>query len=587
MNNNFKLFNFISNKNYASSFFILFIALLSRTTLICSETVHTHPPGYAIASAHPLATNAGLEILAKGGNAFDAAVAVAATLAVVEPYHSGLGGGGFWLLHQEQTHKNLFIDGRETAPKAASKDMFLAPDGKVTPGLSLNGGLAAAIPGEPAALVYIAKNYGRLPLAQTLAPAIRLAEDGFFVDKQFRYFSTMADRLIQLRKYPSSANIFLKNNQPYEIGERLIQKDLAKTLSLIAEKGEQGFYTGKVAKLLAQGVNSAGGIWTLEDLANYKIKLREPLVGAYHNMLIITAPPPSAGGVALLTMFNILSNFSIPSFTKLKWMHYVIEAMRLAYWQRDQFLGDPDFINVPVDKLISANNAKQLSALISPDKAIDSNVLQGSPTNQKNLHTTHFSIIDAEGNRVAATMTVNYIFGSSVVAEGTGVLLNDEMDDFSTQVGKQNVFGVVGSDKNEIGPGRRPISSMTPTFLELPGRVAILGTPGGSRIPTMVLIASLLFNDSYGAISMVSAMRFHHQYLPDVVQFEPDTFPLAIQEGLKAMGYQLMQLDQNYGDMQAISWDKERNILTAASDPRHIGLAAKVDTNSGGYGVKY
>lgn len=567
-------------------FWILFFLLL-QISPIHSESIPTHPPGYAVASAHPLATNAGLEILASGGNAFDAAVAVAATLAVVEPYHSGLGGGGFWLLHQDKNHKNIFIDGRETAPQAARKDMYLDPDGKVIPGLSLNGGLAAAIPGHPAALVYIAKSFGRLPLTKTLAPAIKLAKEGFFVDKQFRYFSTMSDRLAFLRKYPATAAIFLNNDQPYSIGDRLIQTDLANTLSLIAKKGAQGFYSGEVAKRLVQGVNAAGGIWTLEDLAHYKIKLREPLVGAYHNMLIITAPPPSAGGVALLTMLNVLDHYPLPSLAKVQWIHYLVEAMRLAYWQQEQFLGDPDFISVPVDKLISANNAKQLSALISPDKAIDSKVLQGPAVNQEHSSTTHFSIIDTEGNRVAATMTVNYIFGSSVVAKGTGVLLNDEMDDFATKVGEQNVFGLIGSDKNAIAPGRRPLSSMSPTFLELPGRVAILGTPGGSRIPTMVLIASLLFNDSYGAISMVSAMRFHHQYLPDVIQFEPDTFSPAIQEGLKAMGYQLMPLDQYYGDMQAITWDKDRNQLTAASDPRNIGLAAKVVTSSSGYGVKY
>ena len=578
------LLNFLSKSNYilCAVFFLITLA-----PPIHSEPFHTHPPGYAIASAHPLATNAGLEILAQGGNAFDAAVAVAATLAVVEPYHSGIGGGGVWLLHQEQNHKNLFIDGRETAPKAASKDMFLGPDKKEIPGLSLNGGLAAAIPGHPAALVFIAQNYGRLPLSKTLAPAIKLAKEGFLVDKQFRYFSNMDDRLTLLRKYPATAAIFLNNNQPYLIGERLVQSDLAKTLNLIAEKGANGFYAGDVAKRLVQGVNAAGGIWTIEDLAEYKIKLREPLVGAYHNMLIITAPPPSAGGVALLTMLNVLAKYPLASFSKLQWIHYLVESMRLAYWQRDQFLGDPDFINVPVDKLISANNANQLSALISPYKAIDSKILQGPSSNQKNASTTHFSIIDAEGNRVAATMTVNYIFGSGVVAEGTGVLLNDEMDDFATKVGEENVFGVVGSDKNAIAPGKRPLSSMTPTFLELPGRVAILGTPGGSRIPTMVLIASLIFNESYGAISMVSAMRFHHQYLPDVIQFEPDTFPPGIQEGLKAMGYQLMPLEQNYGDMQAITWDKDRNILTATSDPRNIGLAAKVVTKSEGYGVKY
>ncbi len=550
------------------------------------------PPGYAVASANPLATNAGLEILAHGGNAFDAAVAVSAVLAVVEPYHSGLGGGGFWLLHLEKQHKNIFIDGRETAPHAAKKDMYLAADGSVIPGLSLNGGLAAAIPGEPAALVYIAKNYGRLPLAKTLAPAIKLAQEGFLVDKQLSSFLKNADRLEQIKKYPSTAKIFLKNGSPYLIGERLIQTDLANTLKQIAEKGEQGFYSGEVAEHLVKGVNAAGGIWTLDDLAQYRIKVREPLIGAYHNMLIITAPPPSAGGVALLTMLNILSHYSLSSFSKVQWIHYLVESMRLAYWQREQFLGDPDFVSVPVEKLISAENGKQLSSLIPPNKAIVSTILQRQvkhPQKRKNsaTNTTHLSIIDAEGNRVSATLSINYIFGSSVVADGTGVLLNDEMDDFSSKVGAENVFGLVGADKNEIAPGKRPLSSMTPTFLELPGRVAILGTPGGSRIPTMVLIASLVFHDTYGAISMVSAMRFHHQYLPDVLQFEPDTLPPPIQDALKAMGYHLMQLRRYYGDMQAITWDKQTNILTAASDPRSIGLAASIVNTSSGYGVRF
>ncbi|RUR16658.1 gamma-glutamyltransferase [Legionella sp. km535] len=570
-----------------SKWFNGLLLLIFSATPVSSNTLAIQPPGYAVASAHPLATNAGLEILAAGGNAFDAAVAVTAALAVVEPYHSGLGGGGFWLLHQERTHKNLFIDGREVAPKAASKNMYLDHDGNVKPGLSLNGGLSAAIPGEPAAMVYIARNFGRLPLSQTLAPAIKLAKEGFPVDEQFIQFSTMFDRMDQLKKYPASAAVFLKNGQPYALGDKLVQTDLANTLKLIAEHGEKGFYQGETAQRLVKGVNAAGGIWTLEDLAQYQIKVREPLVGAYHNMLIITAPPPSAGGVALLTMLNVLSHFPLATYTKIQWIHYVVEAMRLAYWQRDQFLGDPDFVTIPVDKLIGAENAKSLSTLISPDKPISSKALKGETPSKSNTTTTHFSIIDGEGNRVAATMTVNFIFGSSVVAEGTGVLLNDEMDDFSTKTGVENVFGIVGSDKNDIMPGKKPLSNMTPTFLELPGRVAILGTPGGSRIPTMVLIASLLFNDGYGAISMVSAMRFHHQYLPDLVQFEPETFPKVIQEGLKAMGYQLKPLDQNYGDMQAITWDKEKNVLIAASDPRGIGLSAKVATTPKGYGVNY
>lgn len=553
-----------------------------------SEPLYERPPGYAVSSAHPLATHVGMDILAAGGNAFDAAVAVAATLAVVEPYHSGLGGGGFWLLHQAANHKNIFIDGREVAPKAATAKMFLDSKGNVIPELSLNGGLAAAIPGEPAALAYIATHYGTLPLKSTLAPAIKLAKEGFLVDEQFRNLSTMDGRLENLKKFPDTAAIFLKKGEAYKPGDRLIQTDLANTLTLIAEQGHQGFYAGETAQKLVKGVNAAGGIWTLDDLAEYKIKVREPLVGAYHNMLIITAPPPSAGGISLLTMLNILANFPLPEFSKVQWIHYVVESMRLAYWQRDQFLGDPDFVKIPVDKLISAENARYLSTLISPNKPTPSKILHSDASPKlHSVSTTHFSIIDAEGNRVSATLTINFIFGSSVVAAGTGVLLNDEMDDFSTKYGVENVYGLVGSDKNEVVPGKRPLSSMTPTFLEMPGRVAILGTPGGSRIPTMVLIASLLFNEGYGAISMVSAMRFHHQYLPDVLQFEPDTFPFAIQEALKNMGYSLMPLEQNYGDMQAITWDKEKNVLTAAADPRDIGLAAKVVSTPSGYGVNF
>lgn len=579
-------------KIYKGICLVLCANLFFATTNGFAMQSDARPPGYAVASAHPLATNAGLEILAQGGNAFDAAVAVSAVLGVVEPYHSGLGGGGFWLLHLAEQHKNIFIDARETAPMAAKKDMYLAPDGSVVPGLSLNGGLAAAIPGEPAALAYIAKHYGRLPLEKTLAPAIKLAEEGFTVDKQLYTFLKNEDRLKQIKKYPATAAIFLKDGRPYSIGERLVQKDLAKTLKLIAIKGEQGFYSGQVAEQLVKGVNAAGGIWTLADLAQYRIKVREPLIGAYHNMLIITAPPPSAGGIALLTMLNILSHYSLASLSKVQWVHYLVESMRLAYWQREAFLGDPDFVTIPVQKLISAENGKQLSTLISPDKATASSLLQSqtkkSTTNSPNsTNTTHISIIDAEGNRVAATMTINYIFGSSVVADGTGVLLNDEMDDFSSKIGEENVFGIVGADKNSIEPGKRPLSSMTPTFLEQPERVAILGTPGGSRIPTMVLIAALVFNDAYGAISMVSAMRFHHQYLPDLLQFEPDTFPPPIQEGLKIMGYHLMPLGQYYGDMQTITWDKKANILTAASDPRNMGLAASIVKQQRGYGVKY
>ncbi|MCC5791261.1 MAG: gamma-glutamyltransferase [Legionellaceae bacterium] len=555
---------------------------------LTAEAVATKPQAEAIASAHPLATRAGLAIMAQGGNAFDAAIAVASTLAVVAPYHSGLGGGGFWLLYDAKTQKNQFLDSREVAPLKAHRDMFLDAKGEPIKGLSLDGALAAAIPGEPAALAYLAQHYGHLPLAQSLAPAIRLAEKGFMVDQQFYDFVMMEGRLAQLRRFPATAKVFLKNDEPYQPGECLRQPELARTLRGLAEKGHDGFYRGEVAQKLVAAVQAAGGIWTIDDLATYQVKMREPLEGAFRNLLIVTAPPPSAGGVALLTMFNIIHHYPMDALPSVLQIHYLVEAMRLAFWQRDQYLADPDFVKIPLAHLLSMENAQALLRYIKPDKATASSELGAVQAEAAKVgNTTHFSIIDREGNRVAATLTVNYIFGSSLVAEGTGVLLNDEMDDFSIKPGVKNVFGLVGSTINTIAPGKRPLSSMTPTFLIQGQRLAIVGTPGGSRIPTMLLLAALRFHEGKGAISMVSRMRFHHQYLPDWLQFEPDSFSAEEQQKLKAMGYSLMELKQYYGDMQAITWDQRRNFLTATADPRHIGLGVVVDMHKGGYGLHH
>ncbi len=552
-----------------------------------SSKIAQKPPGVAVSSAHPLATKAGLKILAQGGNAFDAAIAVSSTLAVVAPYHSGLGGGGFWLLFDAQHKKNVFIDSRETAPGKSSRDMYLNSKGEPISKLSLVGPLAAAIPGEPAAMAYIAKHYGKLPLSKSLAPAIELAEKGFSVDFQFTYFTTMNDRLAELNRFPSTAKIFLKNGRPYQPGDKLVQPDLANTLKTFADKGHNGFYRGAVAKQMVKAVQSLGGIWTEDDLANYKVKIRDPLVGAYHNMLIVTAPPPSAGGVGLITMLNVLAGYPLSDLTRIQWIHYLTEAMRLAYWQRDQYLADPDFVDIPLAYLVSNENAIKLRQLIHSDRATKSVTLDKVPHAAKAGNTTHFSILDKQGNRVAATLTVNYIFGSCVVAEGTGVLLNDEMNDFGIKPGIENVFGLVGSLANEIQPGKRPLSSMAPTFLLMPGRLAIYGTPGGSRIPTMQLLAALSFYDGKGAISMVSKMRFHHQYLPDFLQFEPETLTNKEQDALRKMGYDLKALNQYYGDMQAITWDQTSNFITAASDPRHIGQSAVIEENHDGYGFHY
>lgn len=536
-----------------------------------AATYSEQPAAYAVSSAHPLATQAGLDILATGGNAFDAAIAVSAVLAVVEPYSSGIGGGGFWLLHDGHTHRNVFIDGREVAPASAKADMFLGPDGHAIAELSLNGGLAAAIPGEPAALVEIAKRYGRLPLSISLAPAIRLAEQGFPMNTEFYNMLQKEDRLQQIRRFPATAAIFLHKNQPYPLGKLIIQKDLAQTLRKIATFGHDGFYRGEVAKRLVESVNGNGGHWSLNDLANYKIKIRQPLEGNFHHIHIVTSPPPSAGGVFLLTSLNILSAYPLTTYSNIKLVHFITEAMRLSYWQRMQYLADPDFVTIPLAKLLSQKNAQELRRYIQSERATPSESLKTARAPHEGQNTTHFSILDQEGNRVAATLSINYIFGSSLIAQGTGVLLNDEMDDFAAEPTGFNVFSLIGGEVNRVAPGRRPLSSMAPTFLETPERVAILGTPGGSRIPTMILLATLAFYQDYGAISMVSTMRFHHQYSPDILQFEPDTFSPIFQKELQQIGYRLQSLPDYYGNMQAITWDRVRNFVTAAADPRGIG----------------
>ncbi len=533
------------------------------------------PGQAAVASAHPLATEAGLEIFAAGGNAFDAAVAVTAALAVVEPYSSGLGGGGFWLLHRAADGREVFLDGRETAPAAAHRDMYLSEDGQVIPGLSMNGPLSAAIPGVPAALDHLARHYGRLPLERTLAPAIRLAREGFPVDAHYRRLA--AFRAEVMRYYPETARLFLVDGAPPPEGHVIRQPELAEVLEAIAERGRDGFYRGEVAERLVAGVRAAGGIWTLEDLAGYRVKEREPLRGEYRGIRLTLAPPPSSGGVALLTMLNILAPYDLQAMGEADRIHLLVEAMRRAYRDRAQYLGDPDFVTVPVARLTHPWYAAGLRAAISPRRATPSELLPGpEELPDEGPHTTHFSILDGEGNRVAATVTVNYPFGSGFVPPGTGVLLNDEMDDFSAKPGVPNAYGLVGAEANAIAPGKRPLSSMSPTFVDDGERLGILGTPGGSRIITMVLLGILDFAAGRGPEHWVTRPRFHHQYLPDAIQHEPDAIPEAVAAELEARGHTLKDLGGTYGNMQAILWDRRRGRVEAASDPRGIGSARVV-----------
>ncbi len=527
------------------------------------------PSQNAVASAHPYATEAGMLMLKKGGNAFDAAIAVASTLAVVEPYSSGIGGGGFFLLHDSQQKKNIFLDAREKAPLKGHRDMYLNDKGEVVPNLSITGAMAAGIPGIPAAFVHLNEKYGKLPLSETLAPAIAYAEKGFPVDRVLK--ERIEKRLEDLKTFPSTAKIFLKADQVPELGDRMIQKDLANTLRQIAGKGREGFYQGEVAKHLVDAVQAAGGIWSLDDLKAYQAVERQPLEGEYKGMKIISAPPPSSGGAILIEILNILERDELTKLAKIERAHLLVEAMRRAYRDRAEYLGDTDFIEVPLANLTSQKYADELRATIDSDKATLSSSLKGVAPIQSGQHTTHFSILDENGNRVSATLSINTSFGSAFVPEGTGVVLNNEMDDFSIKPGVPNAYGLVGAEANAIEPGKRPLSSMTPTFVEKDKAVAILGTPGGSRIISMVLLGALEFAAGKDPAEWVSVPRFHHQYLPDAIQFEPEAFNAKDQMALQALGHRLKPLEKAYGNMHAILVSNKG--VKAASDPRGIGCA--------------
>ena len=539
--------------------------------LLATASPATHPPKAAIASAHPLATSAGREVMAAGGNAFDAAIAVAATLAVVEPYSSGIGGGGFFLLHRARDGKNLMIDARETAPGAATREMYLDAEGKVIPGLSLDGARAAAIPGLPAGLAELAAHEARLPLARNLAPAIRLARDGFAVTPKYLVMAKVREGA--LRKDKTSAQLFLGGDALPEVGQVLRQPDLARTLEALAEHGRDGFYRGEVATRLVEGVRGAGGLWTLEDLAGYRVAYRQPLVGTYRGIRVVSAPPPSSGGVALIETLNMLVHYDLGQLERVQRTHVVVEAMRRAYRDRAEYLGDPDFVKVPVWKLIDPRWAAYTGMDIHLDRATPSRALKPIAPPPQGDHTTHFSVLDQQGNRVAATLSINYPFGAAFTPPGTGVLLNDEMDDFSAKPYTPNGYGLVGTEANAIAPHKRPLSSMTPTFLEHQDRVAILGTPGGSRIISMVLLGVLAFEDGLPVSAWVATPRFHHQYLPDEIQHEASAFDDATRAGLSALGHTLKQVDRDYGNMQAILWRRDEAEVSAASDPRGEGAA--------------
>ncbi|MFH1599419.1 MAG: gamma-glutamyltransferase [Pseudomonadota bacterium] len=551
-------------------FLLPLLLALSPPALADTAKSPATPAEAGIASANTYATDAGMEVLAKGGNAFDAAIAVSATLGLVEPESSGLGGGGFMLLRVAGENRDVFIDARERAPLAATRDMFLDAEGKANRDLSVNGALAAGIPGLPAGLDHLAKKYGRLPLSQSLAPAIRLAREGWrFGPKNSAFLGYRRD---VIARSPAASKLFLREGKVPEEGTLMRNEDYARTLERLAAQGADGFYRGDFARKLVRGVRDAGGIWTERDLAQYAVVEREPLRIRHRGFDIITAPPPSSGGVALATMLKVLEGYDYPRLGKTERSHLFIEAMRRAYRDRALYLGDPDFVQAPVDMLVSDAYAAGLRASIHPARATPSDLLPGVDAQPLRPDTSHFSVIDTQGNLVAVTQTVNLPYGNALVVPGTGFLLNNEMDDFSVKPGVPNAFGLVGDDANAIAPGKRPLSSMTPSFLVGPERTAVIGTPGGSRIITMVLLGLVELMQGEGAQATAAAPRFHHQYLPDVVLAEADAFTPEEIAALEAMGHDVQAAERTWGNMQVVLWNHQNGEVEAGTDPRWKGV---------------
>ena len=562
--------------------FVLLLAPLLAFAQAGQAAKPAHPPGAAIASAHALATEAGIEVIRQGGNAFDAAVAVSSVLSVVEPISSGLGGGGLWLLHDAKSGKDVFVDARETAPAAATEAMYLNADGSFNSDRAQNGPWSAGIPGLPAMLVHVAEKYGRLPLKQSLQPAIRIARDGFPV--YARMERGYAAKRAVMDRYPGTRALFSPGGKPIREGDLFRQRDLANTLQLLADKGFDGFYSGTVANKLVAGVNAQGGKWKASELAGYAVKERAPIRFKYNAWDITTAPPVSSGGIALAQMLQILEPYDLARMSQAEQVHLVVESMRRAFRDRTFYLGDPDFVQVPQKLLTSPDYAAGLRATINPARATPSDLLSGQPTPLEDEETTHFSIIDAEGNRVGGTQTVNLLYGSGLVAPGTGVLLNDEMDDFALKPGTPNAFGVMGYEANAPKPGKRMLSSMTPTFMESKDKVVVIGTPGGTRIITMVLLGILGYDAGLDAQQVAALPRYHHQWWPDSIDAEPKAFTAETAKALQALGHKVeLPPDEAeggrgsshvWGNLQTVEWDRRGNALSGGSDPRNpVGKA--------------
>ncbi|HEY9799796.1 MAG TPA: gamma-glutamyltransferase [Leptolyngbyaceae cyanobacterium] len=545
-----------------------------------------------VVSAHPLASAAGVEMLGKGGNAVDAAVATTFAISVVEPFSAGIGGGGFLLMRSQKTGEIKALDFRERAPLKATRNMYLDAAGKVRPNASVNGHLAVATPGTIAGIYEVHRRYGKLPWREVVKPAIALAQDGFVLSEKpsWRSISVQKTRKQAILNNPAAREIFTRNGDFYQPGERLVQRDLARTLETIAQN-PQSFYTGSIARAIAADMAKNGGLITLADLKAYQPIWRNPVCGNFRQAKICSMPPPSSGGVLLIQMLNIIGDTDLKSWGwhHPKALHLLTEAMKIVYSDRSQYLGDPDFVKIPLQALLSPAYAKKRRGEINLDrttpstqvKPIAPEILQrfGQAEIPQRIYaryespeTSHLNVVDEERNAVSLTFTVNYGFGSGVVASGTGILLNDEMDDFAAAPGVPNVFGLVGNEANAIAPRKTPLSSMTPTIVTENERLRmVVGAPGGSTIITQVLqviLNVLEYNMDVGAA--VSVPRIHHQWLPDELRVESWGLDALTLQDLRQRGHNIKEINP-WGNINAIVVTKEGD-LEGAADPRGEGI---------------
>jgi gamma-glutamyltranspeptidase/glutathione hydrolase len=555
---------------------LAFAPPLAAQEAIYSDMAIMHPVWAEqgmVATQEAVASRVGLDILKAGGNAVDAAAAVALALAVTLPRAGNLGGGGFMIVHDAESGESVAIDYREMAPQAATRDMFLDEAGEADAEKSRFSGLAVGVPGTVAGLQLALERYGTMTLAEVIEPAIRLAEEGIEVTGDLSdSLKALEDRL---KKWPSSEAVFYKaGGGYYEPGDTLTQPDLAETLKQIRDSGPSAIYGGPIGEKIAAAVSEAGGVMTAEDVANYEAKVREPVRGDYRGYKIVSMPPPSSGGAHIVQILNILEGFPIGylGHNSAATIHLMAEAMKRAYADRSEYLGDADFVDVPLEGITSEAYAEELRAALDLHRATPSETVKpGEPAPYESNETTHFSIVDAAGNAVSNTYTINFSYGSGLVAEGTGILLNNEMDDFSSKPGVPNAYGLIGGDANAVEPGKRPLSSMSPTIVMKDGEPwLVTGSPGGSRIITTTLqVIMNMIDHGMNVAEATSAVRVHHQWLPDEIRTEqglnPDTIRL-----LREMGH-AVAVKSAMGSTQSIHVDPESGLRFGFSDPRRPG----------------